>query len=449
LVVGGAGYIGSTVVFRALTTANFKVKVFDKLMYGGSSTFPFFSMEDRFEFIYGDARTANWDEILKGVDFVFNAAALVGEHICKKYPQDAEEINQEAAIQLADACNRNGVKRYIFASTCSIYGKTEEMVDESAPVLPLSLYAGTKINVENYLTQCTGGPCKMTVVRFATIYGLACRVRFDLLVHEFIRDAWNNKEIEIYGPDGWRPFLHVDDGARAVVMLLQQSDKLPGNQIYNIGGDDQNIQKKALGEMIAGRLDCKLALNHKSLDKRSYQVGQTPPSHPLIIAPSAASPPSPSTKLQQPSCYLPSDRGPIRGPNPDLARPRPRPPSPPPLSPRRRRPRPSQVSFKKIREAVGFVPEHSLGGSINILCQVRAGAWVHGCMGAWVHGCMGAWVPTSCRHSRRSLPAAPSPLPPHRSLPAAAAAAAAATAAAALPRAWSAGSSRRSSWRRA
>merc|ERR1712070_512907 len=92
---------------------------------------------------------------------------------------------------------------------------------------------------------------KCTVLRFATIYGLACRVRFDLLVHEFIRDAWNDKGIEIYGPDGWRPFLHVDDAARAVVMVCQQSETIGAKQ---------------------ERLQCELKLNYKAVDKRSYKV---------------------------------------------------------------------------------------------------------------------------------------------------------------------------------
>lgn len=98
------------------------------------------------------------------------------------------------------------------------------------------------------------------------------RVRFDLLVHEFIRDAWNDKSVEIYGPDGWRPFLHVDDAARAVVMVCQQSDTIPPKEVYNVGANDQNFQKVTLGKLIQKRLNCELKLNYKAVDKRSYQV---------------------------------------------------------------------------------------------------------------------------------------------------------------------------------
>jgi len=278
LIVGGAGYIGSTVAFRALSQSKLKVIVFDRLMYTGSSLYPFFAMEERFEFVFGDCRMPReeWTALLKEkkVDYVFNAAALVGEHICKKYPEDAQQINEDATIDIAEAAAAAGCKRYIFASTCSNYGKTEDFVDETAPTFPLSLYATTKINVENHLLNPSNcGTMACTVLRFATIYGLASRVRFDLLIHEFIRDAWNDHKVEIYGPDGWRPFLHVDDAARAVVMVCEQHDTVGAREIFNVGATDQNFQKKQIGEMIQARLpQAEIVFNFKAIDKRSYKV---------------------------------------------------------------------------------------------------------------------------------------------------------------------------------
>ena len=112
LIVGGAGYIGSTVAFRALSQSKLKVIVFDRLMYTGSSLYPFFAMEERFEFVFGDCRMprADWTALLKEkkVDYVFNAAALVGEHICKKYPEDAQQINEDATIDIAEAAAAAG-----------------------------------------------------------------------------------------------------------------------------------------------------------------------------------------------------------------------------------------------------------------------------------------------------------------------------------------------------
>jgi nucleoside-diphosphate-sugar epimerase len=200
-----------------------------------------------------------------------NVAALVGEHICKKFPTDAVEINQDVTIAIAKACARAGVDRYIFSSTCSNYGKTDEFVDETSVVSPLSLYSSTKINVEKYLLEEFEGCC--AILRFATIYGLASRVRFDLLIHEFIRDAWVGKSIEIYGPDGWRPFCHVDDAARAVLSVCEKSKNLTKKIVFNVGSNDQNFQKRKLGEMIKQRLpETELVLRYDKGDPRSYKV---------------------------------------------------------------------------------------------------------------------------------------------------------------------------------
>ena len=274
LVVGGAGYIGSCVALLALSsTRKCRVRVLDTLMYGGTSLFPFYTFDEgRFEYVSGDVRTVDFEALLDGVDYVFNAAALVGEHICKKYPREALEINQQATIALAQACAKSkSVKRYIFASTCSNYGKTTEFVDEGSAVDPLSLYAATKINVEQYLmNELADFPC--TVLRFATIYGLAARVRFDLLVHEFIRDGWIDGNISIYGPGGWRPFLHVADAARAVLQVCDRHDVVMTKRIFNVGSNEQNFQKETLGRIIQERLGCKVELVRKKQDPRSYRV---------------------------------------------------------------------------------------------------------------------------------------------------------------------------------
>jgi nucleoside-diphosphate-sugar epimerase len=271
LVIGGAGYIGSTVVYRALEQG-WSVRVLDRLMYGGSSLFRAFAYNDRFELIVRDIRDVDLDALVRGCHCVFNAAALVGEHICKKYPKDAVEINQNVTIEIAKACGRQGVARYVFASTCSNYGKTDVHVDETSPVHPLSLYSSTKINVENFLLS---DDCKVaaTILRFATIYGLASRVRFDLLIHEFIRDAWTDKRVEIYGPDGWRPFCHVDDAARAVLSVCDHSLTLPPKIIFNVGSNSQNFQKSTIGKLIKQRLPVTdLVLRYDKGDPRSYKV---------------------------------------------------------------------------------------------------------------------------------------------------------------------------------
>ena len=117
LICGGAGYIGSALTSRILRETNYKVIVFDQLLYGGDSIYPFFNYLDRFKFIQGDLRTFDLDKLLNNVDYVVNLAALVGEPICKKFPKEAQEINFDANIKLAKKSEEKNVSRYIFTST--------------------------------------------------------------------------------------------------------------------------------------------------------------------------------------------------------------------------------------------------------------------------------------------------------------------------------------------
>jgi len=204
---------------------------------------------------------------------VVNFCALVGEPICKKFPKDAVGINLDANLALARAAERNGIKRYIFSSTCSNYGTQEGLLTETADLQPISIYADTKVKSEHYLLKEVP-QLPAIVLRYATAYGLAARVRFDLLVHEFMRDAWVDKEIKIFGADGWRPLCHVDDLARAAVTVFEQTASLPHKDVYNVGSNDQNVTKRMIGELVAERLGCKLDIvgNKVKVDPRSYRV---------------------------------------------------------------------------------------------------------------------------------------------------------------------------------
>jgi len=252
LVSGGAGYIGSALVSRLLSDTDLNVKVFDNLMYGGDSLFHFFNFK-KFSFIKGDLRTFDLPKILNGVDFVVNLAALVGEPICKKYPKEAQEINFEANINLAKTCEKQGIDRYVMMSTCSNYGlrQNQEMLIESDELQPISLYSETKVNSEKILLNEL--PELSTVVlRASTAYGMASRIRFDLLLHQFIYEAWEKKRISLYGANSWRPMVHVDDIAMAIVLVLTQHDKMKKKDVFNVGSNDQNFRRyqKSKAKMI-------------------------------------------------------------------------------------------------------------------------------------------------------------------------------------------------------
>ena len=273
LICGGAGYVGSALTSLILRETNLEVKVFDQLLYGGDSLYPFFSYSDRFKFIRGDLRTYDLDGLLNNVDYVVNLAALVGEPICKKFPKEAQNINFDANIKLAKKAEEKGIDRYIFSSTCSNYGLSEadKMLDENAKLDPISLYAETKVNSEKILLEQLP-KLQTTVIRCATAYGLASRVRFDLLLHEFIRDAWTKAKIYVYGAQSWRPIVHVDDIARAILLIIKNSGTLNKKDVYNVGSNDQNFQKISLAELVANRLKTDIEITSTKEDPRNYRV---------------------------------------------------------------------------------------------------------------------------------------------------------------------------------
>ena len=243
LVSGGAGYVGSALVSRLLRDTNWNVKVFDNLMYGGDSLFQFFNFE-KFSFIKGDLRKFELSKIVENVDYVVNLAALVGEPICKKYPKEAKEINFEANINLAKTCEKQGIERYVMLSTCSNYGlrQNQEMLEENDELQPISLYSETKVNSEKILlNELSGLP--VVVLRASTAYGMASRIRFDLLLHQFIFEAWEKKRINLFGANSWRPMVHVDDIARAIVLTLTKNEKIKSKDVFNVGSNDQNFKK--------------------------------------------------------------------------------------------------------------------------------------------------------------------------------------------------------------
>lgn len=270
-VAGGAGYIGTALVEQILSCTDHTVTVLDSLLYGGESLLQF-SKNDRFTFIRGDVRTFDLAS-LGDFDFVVNLSALVGEPICKMYPKEARQVNFEANIRMAKYFESSNVPRYIFASTCSNYGIADKnsMAKEDAVMNPVSLYSRTKVDSEKILLdELPGLPA--IVLRFATAYGLAPRIRFDLLLHQFIRDAWEHKKIKIFGGESWRPVVHVEDIARSIIMVMSKNKQIEHKDVFNVGSNEQNYQKAQLARMITDRLDAEIEKVESVKDPRDYQV---------------------------------------------------------------------------------------------------------------------------------------------------------------------------------
>ena len=276
LVTGGAGYIGSVLV-RLLLDEGFKVRVFDNLSFGGEPIVDLLNHDD-FEFIKGDVRNkADLEKAVKGVDHVAHLAAIVGDPACKKEPEKAREINLEGSKNLYDAANESGVKRFVFASTCSNYGKMEDngtYVNENSKLAPVSLYAETKVETEKYLLdQPQENPCKPIVLRFSTVYGLSPRPRFDLTVNEFTKDLAMGKELVVFGEQFWRPYCHVVDLSRSVISVINAPEKDVAFDVFNVGDTDENYQKQMIVDEILKEIpDAKIKYVQKDEDPRDYRV---------------------------------------------------------------------------------------------------------------------------------------------------------------------------------
>ena len=249
LVTGGAGYIGS-ILTRKLVEKNFNVKVIDSLVFGNDGILDLIN-DNKIEFFNIDIRdTEKLKPILHNIDCVVHLAAIVGEPLCKKIPIAAKQINEFATKNLVNICKKQNIQKFVFASTCSNYGSSESIVDESSPVHPLSLYSECKVNSEKYILKNNDANFSTCVLRFATAHGISPRMRFDLLVQEFLRDALVDKKISIFGEDFWRPLIHVNDMADACISIIQADMKLISGEIFNVGSNDENYTKKHLADII-------------------------------------------------------------------------------------------------------------------------------------------------------------------------------------------------------
>jgi nucleoside-diphosphate-sugar epimerase len=276
LVTGGAGYIGS-VLTRQLLDKGYTVRVLDSLMYGGEPIIDLLNLPN-FEFVKGDVRNEeNVRKAMKGIDCVAHLASIVGDPACAKHPELAKTTNLEGSKLLYKIANEEGVSKFVFASTCSNYGKMtdpEAFVTEESEVSPVSLYAETKVAVEQFLlSQDNNNNCKPTCLRFSTVYGLSLRPRFDLTVNEFAKELALGRELVIFGEQFWRPYCHVYDLARSVVTVIEADAQKVSFEVYNVGDTTENYQKKMIVDEVMKLIpDAKIKYVSKNEDPRDYRV---------------------------------------------------------------------------------------------------------------------------------------------------------------------------------
>ena len=266
--------MGSVLCHLLLGTRS-EVRVLDNLMYGGRPLLSLAAL-DGFEFVRGDIRDRRVVEAaLDGVDRVVHLAAIVGDPACAKDPDAAREVNIEGARNVAGEALKRGVRSLVFASTCSNYGKmsdTSVLATEDHELKPVSLYAETKVAVERELLSLDG-PTACTVLRFATLYGLSPRMRFDLTVNQFVMEALTARKLVVFGEQFWRPYVHVRDAARAVMCVLESEPESVGGAVFNVGDTRENYRKLDIVEMMRGQLPkFDVEFVHRDEDPRDYRV---------------------------------------------------------------------------------------------------------------------------------------------------------------------------------
>ncbi len=279
LVTGGAGYVGS-IVLRRLLEHGYRAVCVDTLRFGGASLIDLWG-HPRFTFEKVDVTNyRDLDAIFTRYDIqsVVHLAAIVGDPACKLEPELARKTNLDASIHLLERSMQCGVKRFVFASTCSNYGKmnsADGYVDETSPLAPVSLYAELKVAFEKRLLNEVGpevGICP-TVLRFSTVFGISPRMRFDLTVNEFAKEVALGNQLTVFGEQFWRPYCHVSDYSRAVLAVLEADEKIVRSNVFNVGDTSQNYTKKMLvDELIRQVPGARVEYVHRDDDPRDYRV---------------------------------------------------------------------------------------------------------------------------------------------------------------------------------
>jgi nucleoside-diphosphate-sugar epimerase len=212
---------------------------------------------------------------LKGVDAIVHMAELSNDPAGQLAPHITYEINHQGSVHLADLAKRTGVKRFIYMSSCSVYGVADaDFVNEESPVSPQTAYAECKALVERDVRPLADNQFSPTFLRNATAYGASPRMRFDIVLNNLAGLAWTTKEIRMTS-DGtpWRPLVHGLDIARAIVAVLDAPREAVHNEVFNVGATDHNYTVRQIAEVVADEFpNCQLTFGSASADNRSYRV---------------------------------------------------------------------------------------------------------------------------------------------------------------------------------
>ena len=277
LVVGGAGYVGSVLVAELVQRGR-AVRVLDAMWFGEDGLA---ATRDKVEVVRGDMRAVP-PSAFAGVDAVINVGGLSNDPTAEYNPQANIAINTRASVELARRCLEHGVPRYILASSCSIYDRGmsvpnhDALQHEDSPVAPAAAYSVSKLDAERGVMALASDRFCPTALRKGTVFGFSPRMRYDLVVNTFVRDALAKGVITIHGAGlMWRPLVGVRDAAKAYAACLEAPEDCIRGQVFNLALDNYQIAdlalrvQQALSEV---EVPCEIRADHTPRLIRSYRV---------------------------------------------------------------------------------------------------------------------------------------------------------------------------------
>ena len=274
LVTGGAGYVGCILV-RELLSKGETVRVFDRLFFGEDGLQ---EVRDKVELIEGDLRYFD-EAILDGIDSVVHLAGLSNDPTAEFNPKANHEMNTVATDVLANACKRRGIKRFVFASTCSIYDKglyaEDRLLDEESDVSPRAAYAVSNHEAERALLAMADDRFCPVILRKGTLYGFSPRMRYDLVVNTFVKDALMNGSLKVFcGGEMWRPLVDVTDAAKAYICCVEAPEHKVRGQIFNLVFKNYRILELAhwVREALKPIKKLEIEVDYSHYRTRSYRV---------------------------------------------------------------------------------------------------------------------------------------------------------------------------------
>ena len=271
LVLGGAGYIGSCLV-RTLLAAGRRVRVMDNLVYGDDAIGDVLG-HPNLTLQVGDCRTIqDLVAAIQDVDSIVHLAAIVGDPACEVDRRASLEINYLATRMLIEVAKGSNIRHFIFASSCSVYGASDFLVDEFSNASPISLYGQTKADCERALLQAQSRTFHPVILRLATVFGLSYRPRFDLVVNLLTAKARAEGLITIFNGTQWRPFIHVQDVADGIMQVLNAPLEVVSGEIYNVGDERMNYTLTQVAEKILEQFPSAQIKQIENADRRNYRV---------------------------------------------------------------------------------------------------------------------------------------------------------------------------------